>query len=34
MTFVSEGCFELTGYRHESLLYNRDITYNSIISPS
>ena len=34
MTFVSEGCFELTGYRQESLLYNRDITYNSIISPS
>ena len=34
MTFVSEGCFDLTGYRQESLLYNRDISFNMIISPS
>lgn len=33
MLFVSEGCLELTGYAPESLLYNRDISFNDIISP-
>lgn len=33
MQYVSEGCFGLTGYRPESLLYNRDLSYNDIISP-
>jgi len=33
MQYVSEGCFNLTGYPTESLLYNRDLSYNDIISP-
>ncbi|HHV71685.1 MAG TPA: EAL domain-containing protein, partial [Clostridia bacterium] len=33
MLYVSEGCFNLTGYPPESLLYNRDLSYNDIISP-
>jgi len=33
MQYVSEGCFNLTGYPPESLLYNRDLSYNDIISP-
>lgn len=33
MLFVSAGCFELTGYTSENLLYNRDISYNSLIAP-
>lgn len=33
MYFVSEGCFELTGYRPESLLLNRDLTFNDLIQP-
>lgn len=33
MQFVSEGCFALTGYNPESLLYNRELSYNHIISP-
>ena len=33
MQFVSEGCFELTGYPPESLLFNRDITFNDLIEP-
>jgi diguanylate cyclase (GGDEF)-like protein/PAS domain S-box-containing protein len=33
MQYVSEGCLGLTGYRPESLIYNRDISYNDIISP-
>ncbi|NLJ66146.1 MAG: EAL domain-containing protein [Clostridiales bacterium] len=32
MQFVSAGCFELTGYPSESLLHNRDISYNGIIA--
>lgn len=34
MEFVSGGCFELTGYKPESLLNNRDISYNEIIAPA
>jgi len=33
MQYVSIGCFELTGYPAESLLYNRDLSFNSIIAP-
>jgi len=33
MQFVSEGCYKLTGYKPESLLYNRDIAYNDLITP-
>ena len=33
MRYVSEGCYNLTGYRPESLLFNRDISYNDIIAP-
>lgn len=33
MQFVSAGCLELTGYSPESLLYNRDLSFNDIIAP-
>ncbi len=33
MQYVSEGCYNLTGYRPESLMYNRELSYNDIISP-
>mgnify|MGYP001408038774 CR=1 FL=1 len=33
MRYVSEGCYNLTGYPPESLLYNRDLSYNDIIAP-
>jgi len=33
MQFVSEGCYALTGYRPESLLNNRDLSYNDLIAP-
>lgn len=33
MRFVSEGCYDLTGYRAESLLGNRDLSYNDLIAP-
>lgn len=33
MEFVSEGCFELTGYHSESLLNNKDLSFNDLISP-
>ena len=32
MQYVSQGCFNLTGYPPESLLYNRDIN-NDLIAP-
>lgn len=31
MEFVSKGCQVLTGYPAESLLYNRDLSFNDII---
>ncbi len=31
MMFVSEGCYELTGYKAERLLNNNDISYNELI---
>ena len=33
MQYVSEGCYRLTGYRPESLLYNKEICFNDIIAP-
>lgn len=33
MKFVSDGCFRLTGYHPESLLDNREISFNSLIQP-
>jgi len=33
MLFVSEGCYELTGYRPESLLLNHEISFNECITP-
>lgn len=33
MQFVSEGCFDLTGYRPESLLNNKDLSFNDLITP-
>lgn len=33
MQYVSQGCYNLTGYFPESLLYNRDLSYNDLISP-
>lgn len=34
MEFVSQGCFELTGYLSESLIENRDISFNDLIAPA
>ena len=34
MKFVSDGCFALTGYNAESLLDNRDLSYNDLIAPA
>ncbi|NLY45897.1 MAG: EAL domain-containing protein [Tissierella sp.] len=31
--YVSEGCYDLTGYSPKSLLHNRDLSYIDIISP-
>jgi PAS domain S-box len=31
MLFVSQGCFELTGYKAESLLYNKEKSFNELI---
>jgi len=33
MLFVSEGCFELTGYASSSLINNRNISFSDLISP-
>lgn len=33
MQFVSNGCGTLTGYQAESLLENRDLSYNDLIAP-
>jgi len=33
MEFVSQGCRELTGYDPESLLNNRDLSFNDLITP-
>lgn len=33
MLYVSHGCFDLTGYPSDDLLYNRKLSFNDIISP-
>lgn len=33
MVFVSNGCYELTGYHPSSLINNKDYTFNDLISP-
>ena len=33
MEFVSEGCFQLTGYQTEDLVNNKKISYNDLIHP-
>ena len=33
MEFVSEGCFQLTGYHTEDLIMNKNISYNDLIHP-
>lgn len=33
MQYVSAGCYNLTGYTAENLLYNKDLSYNEVISP-
>ncbi len=33
MQFVSEGCYELTGYLPESLVNNRDLSFKDLIVP-
>lgn len=33
MRFISEGCYDLTGYRPESLIDNKELSYNEVISP-
>ena len=33
MHFISEGCYNLTGYRPESLIGNKEVAFNDIISP-
>lgn len=33
MEYVSDGCYDLTGYRPESLINSRDLSFNDIIAP-
>lgn len=33
MEFVSEGCYALTGYSPESLINNKDLSFNDLIAP-
>jgi len=33
MQYVSNGCFELTGYHPDSLINNRDLSFNQLITP-
>lgn len=34
MLFVSQGCKELTGYPAESLLHNKELSFNDLIAPT
>ena len=33
MEFVSRGCYDLTGYKDESLLHNKELSFNDLIVP-
>jgi diguanylate cyclase (GGDEF)-like protein/PAS domain S-box-containing protein len=33
MLYVSEGCFDLTGYLSSELLHNRNVAFNDLITP-
>lgn len=33
MKFVSDGCFALTGYKAESLIDNKELSYNDLVAP-
>lgn len=33
MQYISAGCFELSGYHPDSLLNNRDLSFNQLITP-
>ena len=33
MEFISEGCYQLTGYKSEEILNNKKLSYNDIIHP-
>jgi len=33
MEFLSEGCYNLTGYKPESLINNKELSYNDLIVP-
>ena len=33
MEYISDGCKELIGYAAESLLFNRDLSFNDVIAP-
>lgn len=33
MQYVSEGCYNLTGYRTDHLINNKDLSFNDIIAP-
>jgi PAS domain S-box-containing protein len=33
MQYISQGCFKLTGYNPDSLLYNKELSYNDLITP-
>ncbi len=33
MNYVSDGCLELTGYKADSILYNKNSTFNDLIRP-
>jgi PAS domain S-box-containing protein len=32
MQFVSDGCYDLTGYKAESLLHNKELSFNDLIN--
>ncbi len=33
MEFISEGCYELTGYHHDDFIWNKKLAYNEVILP-
>ena len=33
MYYVSDGCYDLTGYRPSSLIHNCELSYNDVVAP-